>query len=406
MTAPSERPFGQRYLMLMEIPFSVDAAGDVWLDRLWHRDLAAHLSYLPRFTLVAPRRAHRGEPGLVRVAPEVAAAVRWVDAGPIDTWGRLLRGLPGLVRTLWREIGRNDVVHGGAAGWPIPLPWIGHPIARLRGRGTIVVVESATWRRARNRPRRLRSRLREWFHESVTRRLVTRADLALLTQPQYRDSLFRGGKGRAEVVPATWIDEADLLDPQEAAARWRRKCRERPVRVLFAGRLVPDKGVDVLLRAMARLEQEGCAIHLEIIGAGPLREACERAARGGTSARVHVSEPLDYGPEFLAFVGHHHALVVPSLLDEQARILFDARAQAVPVIATDTAGSRPHVAEDETGWLVPPADAEALARALSRAATDVDALRRMGLAGRQSAEGMTHAAMHARRLALLHEVFG
>ena len=405
MAIPSERPFLRPYLMVSGIPYYVDAAGDVWVDHLWHLDLMRHLPYLPRFTLIAPRRRRNGEPNLVRVDPERATAVHWVNTGSMDSWGSALRNLPHLLWILWREIGKNDVVQYCVAGWPFPISWVADPIARLRGRKTVVVVESSPWRLARNRSRSLKARIRERVYESIAKRIVTRADIALFTQPEYRESLFRGGKGRAEVTPATWIGEADLLDPWIAAELWRRKRAERPVRVLFAGRLVLEKGVGVLLRAMSILECQGPEIQLDIIGSGDLRDSCEEMARRQSTARIRLIEPVAYGPEFFRLVRAYHVLIVTNLLDEQARVLFDAMSQAVSIIATDTPGNRPHVIEGATGWLVAPGDADALARALARATREVEALERMGLAAREAVQGKTHGAMHANRREILHDVF-
>src|SRR5262249_15177636 len=68
---------------------------------------------------------------------------------------------------------------------------------------------------------------------------------------------------------------------------------------------------------------------------------------------------------FFDFLQRYHAIVVPSLSDEQPRIVFDAAARGVPVLASDTDGLRPHVENDRTGRLIAPGNANALAEAMA-----------------------------------------
>jgi glycosyltransferase involved in cell wall biosynthesis len=391
--------------MLSGIPYYEDSQRNIWLDQLWHRDLLRHLVYLPRFTLVAPRSEKRDKQGLVRVDPDKSKSMCWVDAGPRDSWKNAIQGLPHLVRVLWREIGKHEIVHGGVTDWPFPILWLAYPIAKVRGRKMIVVVESSPWRLTQGRAYGLKARIRERVQEAVAKFIVSRADLALFTQPEYRNSLFRGGRGRAEVTPASWIERSDLLGISLAEETWREKRAERPVQILFAGRLVPDKGIEILLDALSILERQGCELVVKIMGSGDLQARCEQAAIRQRAARIELVQPVRYGPEFFQHLRSYHALFVPSLSDEQARILFDAQSQAVPIIASNTPGNRHYIIDGETGWLVPSGDADELARILIRATKDVNALEEMGLNGRKSVEDSTHEAMHANRLKILHEVF-
>jgi glycosyltransferase involved in cell wall biosynthesis len=122
--------------------------------------------------------------------------------------------------------------------------------------------------------------------------------------------------------------------------------------------------------------------------------------------RLELLDPVPYGASFFELVRSYHGLVVPSLTDEQPRIVFDANAQAVPVIASDTDGLRPHVEHDETGWLVPPGDVAALAAAIERAVASPAELRRMGLAALTKVHGSTHRAMHVVRSHILRRHLG
>src|SRR5581483_2242572 len=127
--------------------------------------------------------------------------------------------------------------------------------------------ESAPWRLTQNGGATIKQRVRSVMSESLGRFFVSRADLSVFMHPGYKDTLFRNGKGKALVVPASWIDEHDILSDAAAEQSWAQKAKEPP-RFLFAGRLTHAKGVDVLLDALTELEANEVPVALDVIGAG------------------------------------------------------------------------------------------------------------------------------------------
>jgi glycosyltransferase involved in cell wall biosynthesis len=224
----------------------------------------------------------------------------------------------------------------------------------------------------------------------------------LFTHANYRDQLCTRHRERSFVTPAVWIDQADVLGTRAAEESWERKARE-PVRLLLAGRLVLAKGVAVLLEALRELDARGIAAHVDTSGSGEEADACREAASGFRHVRLTNLDPVPYGKAIFERIRSYHAVLVPSLTQEQPRIVFDAYAQAVPVIASDTDGLRPYVANGTTGWLLPPGDAPALAAAIEKANREVPELRKMGLAALQAGRGFTHDAMHRWRSHLIRE---
>jgi glycosyltransferase involved in cell wall biosynthesis len=247
---------------------------------------------------------------------------------------------------------------------------------------------------------------RSLVYERVARFCVERADLTVCTQPTYRDSLFVDGRGRAVVIPATWINAEDVLDQDQAEAAWREKLARRVFRVLLPARLTADKGIHVLIDAIRRLDEAGVELELGIIGAGALRERCVELARSTRSVQVSVLETVPYGPAFFELLRAYETVLVPNLGDEQPRIIFDAYSQAVAVIASDTPGTRPCIEDGQTGRIVPRGDAEALAEAIRSAAAERETWHRMGLAALAEARRHTHRAMHHQRWNVLLECFG
>ncbi|HKJ25210.1 MAG TPA: glycosyltransferase [Myxococcota bacterium] len=393
-----------RYLLVTAVPYHQGADGRVLVDRLWQHDLTAHLAYLPDFTLAAPRVAEPA-PGWVPV--EVPAGARLSTCALPEMRGArdALVRLPRLVAALWRGVRRAELVHSGVAGWPFPPAWVANPMALALGRRLFLVVESAPWRLEGRARTGFRARLRAAVSEWLARFFVNRAGLVLVTQPEYRAQLFTRGRGTCLVAPAVWIDDGDVLSRAAAEGAWAER-RAGPLRVLFASRLVAGKGVRVLLEALRVLEARGAELEVTVLGEGPEAAAVEQAARELRHVQLWLEAPVAYGPSFFARVDAHHVVVVPNLGDEQPRIVFDAFARALPVVASETAGLAPHVHPGENGWLVPPGDAAALAEALDTCRANRAALETRGLAGLRSVARHTHRAMHAQRAHLLAETFG
>lgn len=393
----------KRYLLVTPISTYVDDSGGIWLERSWHRDLVAHLEYLRDLVLCAPRLRMGSEPDLVRLELPRGVQLEFVHLPPQTSWLRALLGFPRTFAAIWRAIGNAEIVHSHVHGWPYPLGWIAHPIALLRKKRLLVAVES-DWELRFQGPSRF---MRGFLHMNALRRWMAkwscrRAHLALFTHASYRDELCTRDSGRAHVDPAVWVNDADRLDASNAESAWEVKVRE-PVRLLFAGHLIAAKGVPTLLAALRRLDERGVKVHVDVLGRGEDRDACLETAAGLGSVQLRVLDPVPYGAPFHALLRRYHAVLVPSLTGEQPRILFDAKSQAVPVIASGTAGIRSYVVDGETGRLVPAGDVAALADAIERASADAGDLCRMGLAALRSSRGFTHQSMHRRRSRLIRE---
>ncbi|MEX1254810.1 MAG: glycosyltransferase [Dehalococcoidia bacterium] len=152
------------------------------------------------------------------------------------------------------------------------------------------------------------------------------------------------------------------------------------------GRLSPEKGLDVLLRAAGRLIEGGTRLRLVLAGDGPERGRLARLTeRLGISERVDFrgDVPHEQVPTVLAALD---IFVMPSRAEGFGVAALEAQAMELPVIASRVDGL-PDVVEDErTGLLVPAGDADSLADAISRLADDPALRSTMGRAGRAFVE--------------------
>lgn len=391
-----------RYLLTTNIPFYADPSGRVWTDALWVKDLAEHLKCVDRLLVVAPLSEGERPGDWVEVRNVVTGAggtgIEFCGVKSFSSFVSALLGYGVLKRQISEAIDRADVVQLNVAGWPVPLGWIAKSLAMKRGKRLVVVVESAPWRGERGWKGMVRSRL----FELMARRCVAASDVCFFTHAGYRDSLLPKGfdAKRAHVVHATWIDECHMLTGQGKGAR----AAGGQLRVLFAGRLVEAKGLRVVLDAVERLSTP-VSVRLSVMGSGELEEEC-RAFAARWSDRVELVGTVEYGKPFMDVLDRHDVLVVPTLSDEQPRVVYDAYARGLPVIASDTQGHRDCVFPGETGWLVGRGDAGALARELERLARAPKEVEERSAGALSHAQNKTHTAMHTARHRLVVEGVG
>lgn len=401
MTTADLTPIRQRYLLVLNIPVFKDATGACWTDRLWHKDLVEHVEYIDDFTLACPFiLVPTAPPGMVCIDDR---RVKFVE---LPGRRKLSTKLPVTIARLWNAIGNAEVVHTGLGGWlPISVCNMTALMAKLRRRFLLVMVESSPWRLVPGEPASLVMRARAALSEWVNRTNLHSVSLAIFTHASYRDSLMADRPQRAHVIQASWIDTSVILCNQDALMLRERKLAgsRGNLRVLFAGRVTAAKGIPVLLQAMQALDVSGVKVALHIIGEGELLDACAAQKASLGSATIELLDPVPYGPAFFHLLREYDAVVVPSVTDEQPRIVYDAYSQAVPVLASDTVGLRECVEDGVTGRLCRPNDAQALAGLLRWAAQHCDQLPAMGVSCLQRARALTHREMHRLRWKLLAE---
>jgi len=287
------------------------------------------------------------------------------------------------------------------------MGWIVTPLVLLRRKPYVIIVESAPWRLQKEAAAGWKRRLRASLQELMGRWVVSNTKLAIFTQDEYRQSMMGQQATRGYVIPASWIDEQDILTDVEAEQVWHRKLAapDSLLKILFVGRLVPDKGVLVLLEAMRLLGAGDAPITLSILGEGDLKNECITVASELTAVTsVRILGTVPYGAPLFALIREYDALVVPTISDEQPRIVFDAYSQAVPVLASDTAGLRSCVRQGETGLLTTPNDVAALVALLQYASQHRAQLKQLGLQSLKYAHEMTHQEMHRQRVVLLKDM--
>lgn len=162
--------------------------------------------------------------------------------------------------------------------------------------------------------------------------------------------------------------------------------------LLTVARLMPHKGIDTGLRALARLAPSHPDLHYAVAGAGPYRAALESlAADLGVAGRLHLLGSVAEG-DVPALYNLADVYLGVSRRADRAGVegfgiaLIEASACGVPVVGGASGGIPDAVRDGETGILIPPEDDEALASAVASLLDDRELAGRFGAAGRAAVE--------------------
>jgi colanic acid/amylovoran biosynthesis glycosyltransferase len=180
-----------------------------------------------------------------------------------------------------------------------------------------------------------------------------------------------------------------------------------PPLIITVGRLIPKKGFSDLIRACAWLARGGKSFRCEIIGEGPL----ENELRGQIEAlglRNHVNltgaQPQS---ELRRRLAAANVFVLPSVIDPDGgmdnlpTVIMEAMATGLPVVSTNVGGIPEMVIENETGFLVQPGNADAIAHTIEKVVNDRSLTHRLGQCGYERANALFSIEKNVRQLCAL-----
>lgn len=205
--------------------------------------------------------------------------------------------------------------------------------------------------------------------------------------------VFQNGADRDELVAAGIVDserchlvrgsgvDTDVFRPQRASRE-----AGQGIRILFASRLLREKGLEALLAAFSLVRTRHPDAVLSIAGeVYPPNPSSFTAAEVGGWARRPGVELLGHVADMPALLGRVDIVALPSWREGTPRILLEAAACGLPIVATDIPGCHGIVRDGENGFLVPVRSVEPLAECLSKLAGDAALREGFGVRGRDIA---------------------
>jgi glycosyltransferase involved in cell wall biosynthesis len=206
-----------------------------------------------------------------------------------------------------------------------------------------------------------------WCYEALNRVIFPFFDAVCpLSEELYQPLVCLPGMKRKLWLIRNAVDTLEIDNHGEINSTMLQWKKEGAVVIGYVGQLIPRKGLDVLLRAMAMID--GMNWRLAIVGDGGSRFELESlSGQLGLSEKVHF---FGYRKDRLGFLRGFDIFVLPSRLEGIPRCLMEAMAANVPVVASDIPGCRQLIFNGKTGILFSVDRPESLAKAIVQVGTD------------------------------------
>jgi glycosyltransferase involved in cell wall biosynthesis len=211
---------------------------------------------------------------------------------------------------------------------------------------------------------------------AIMRRIYRRCD-ALLVPAQSTAAVLRAQRMNKLIYMWTRGVDREQFNPGRRDIEWRRSLgiADHELAVMFLGRLVLEKGLDVFAETVDLLVQRKVPHRPLVIGDGPARVWFEQHMPNG----IFVGQLV--GSDLARAVASSDVFLNPSVTEAFGNVTLEAMACGLPVVAAAATGATNLVRDGETGMLVEPGDVEGFADALETYARKPDLRRQHGEAG-------------------------
>jgi len=153
-------------------------------------------------------------------------------------------------------------------------------------------------------------------------------------------------------------------------------------KVIFVGRLHPQKGLKYLIKAVGGLKDKAKNLEICLVGKGTEEEDLKGLVERLSLKRIVKFKGAMYGEKLIKEYKSSHLFVLPSLYEGQPLTLLEAWAAKLPVLVTDVGGNGEFVRNNENGWLIKPKKVRELReKLLLISKMPKEELRKMGLKG-------------------------
>lgn len=398
-----------RYILVTHIPFALTSDGAYAVNELWGWDLKAHLGVFSDLHIFAPMDLYNRNK-FVYTFPKNS-----ITFHPLPNFKKTVQFLiksPKILYTFHKDIKKEDIVHSTGTAYP-PLGLMANILCLFKGCKKRIVVFDADFisdlelriNLEKNLIKKLFLLTIKNFYSLVFKFCITHSPLTFVVG----ETLYERYKNYGNVVKiyASWVKEKDIISSIHLKEKIETFQKENEIKLCFAASLTPKKNPICAIEAAKFLKERGIPVTLHILGEGPMKQKLkELAEKYDLSNYVTFKGLVPYGKPFYETLRKYDAILIPNLSGEQPRIIFDAMANGVVVIGSDTK-SFSVILSNINGLLCDPRDPESFALAVEKLYKykDKKSVEKLIYAGIKTVRENTIESIHKKRMQIINNVF-
>lgn len=234
-----------------------------------------------------------------------------------------------------------------------------------------------------------------------------------LIKMQWRNAELTIGKCQQEVDMVRAVDLKPQLgiiengiDATKFAPNWRDRLPNEPIKIVCVARLIPRKGIPVLIRAAQQLKEKGIPVWVNLVGSGDEEENYKALVQElGLEDTVHFAGFVDRS-KINQYYAEADAFAMPSYNEGMSNSVLEAMAAGLPVLVTPTGGTDELVTHGENGFVFDFDDVNSLASYIQFLAEHPGRCEEMGRMARERAEQQDWRVIARTYEALFDELVG
>jgi len=349
-----------KYLYVIHIPVYL-VNGDYLMERAAVLDLTAHIRLLPagvKLILAAPVLYGGHQGSLSGPLDSLDGMVKMVELRYVNS---LLQGVKSYghnLKQLTAAIKEADFVHTGCGGFPYFFSpcYQAHRLAKKFHKTNLYVMDcDLVGKLEMDQVSRTTNPVKKFlwylFAKLSWKMYTTALRTASVTFLLGQGVVSRYGKYACNPMEIYQpiVGEESMIGPEEFGEKLAKVGAVQPISICFAGRLAPEKGLDVLLRGMAEIASR-ISIVLNVYGDGPQRYDSEQlASELGIGDMVHFHGNLDWGESLFTQLRKNHIQIIPHLTLEMTRNAFDGMASGCALVVSDTPALQKLIVDSQAG---------------------------------------------------------
>ncbi len=235
------------------------------------------------------------------------------------------------------------------------------------------------------------NKLLAYMGEKINKLKVKKAFCASYTSNYLQNLYPSGDKSRQWVFSSVNINEELLTTPRTA-----KDFQDKSFDVISIGRLEPEKGHLILVKALEQLSKRGLDLQAIIIGPGrEINFLKESVKKMGLSGKINVSGAIPHGKKLFTKLDESKLFILPSFTEGMPRSLIEAMARGLPAIGSDVGGIKELLAKE---YRVAPKNHEVLAEKIAEVIDDPERLAAMSHTNFEKAKEYKPEVMNRRKM--------